>query len=136
MSAIAREMLERASTIVVVGLSTHPHKTAHRIPAVMQQLGYRVVPVHPTADEILGETAYPSLADVSVPLELVNVFRPSAEAAQVAADAVAAGAKGVWLQQGIMSAQARRIAEEAGVDYVEDACIMIEARRYAIDKQD
>lgn len=127
-----RQILERSRTIAVVGLSTAPFKTAHRIPARMQALGYRIIPVHPNADEILGERAYPRLADIGEPVDLVNVFRPSSEAAGVTAQAVAAGAGAVWLQLGIWSDEARRIAEDAGVDYVEDLCIAVEADRHRI----
>ena len=123
-----KDLLERTETIVVVGLSTSPFKDAHRIPAAMQQMGYRVIGVHPTADELLGERAYRSLDEVSGQIDLVNVFRPSQEAADVVRAAVDRGVGGVWLQQGIRSPEARATAEAAGIDYVEDRCIMIEAR--------
>lgn len=127
-----KDLLERTRTIAVVGLSTSPFKDAHRIPAVMQRMGYRVIGVHPTADELLGEPAYRSLADVPGQIDLVNVFRPSAEAPAVVRAAVERGVGAVWLQQGIRSAEAREIAEAAGIDYVEDRCIMIEARMHDV----
>ena len=131
---MTRELLERTSTIVVVGLSTSPFKDAHRIPAAMQALGYRVIGVHPSADELLGEPAYRSPLDVPEPVDLVNVFRPSAEAADIALQAVQMGARGLWLQLGIRSTDARRIAEGAGLDYVEDRCIAVDARMHGIRK--
>jgi uncharacterized protein len=126
------DLLERTDTIAVVGLSTSPFKTAHRIPAAMQQMGYRVIGVHPSADELLGEPAYRRLADIPDTIDLVNVFRPSAEAADVVRQAAELGVAAVWLQQGITSPQARRIAAAAGMDYVEDRCIMIEARVHGV----
>ena len=100
----------------------------------MQALGYRVIGVHPTADELLGGPAYRSLHDVPVHVDLVNVFRPAEEAADIALQAVEIGADGLWLQLGIRSADARRIAEGAGLDYVEDRCIAVDARIHGIRK--
>ena len=131
---MTRELLERTATIAVVGLSTSPFKDAHRIPAAMQALGYRVIGVHPTAEELLGEPAYRSLYDIPEPVDLVNVFRPADEAADIALEAVEIGAGGLWLQLGIRSADARRIAEGAGLDYVEDRCIAVDARIHGIRK--
>src|SRR5437870_3563312 len=80
--------------------------------------GWRVIPVNPNADEIAGEKAYASLADVPEPIDVVEVFRPAAEAPRVTREAIAAGAKAVWLQLGIESSEARAIARDAGIDYV------------------
>lgn len=121
-------LLDRTKTIAVVGLSANPHKTAHQVPAAMQRMGFRVIGVHPTAHELLGERAYATLADIPEPVDLVNVFRPSGEATDVVRQAIATGAPAVWLQQGIVSAEGRRLAADAGVVYVEDRCIMVEAR--------
>ncbi|SFA92246.1 hypothetical protein SAMN05216266_102214 [Amycolatopsis marina] len=125
MNETAERILRQYRTIAVVGLSTNPDKAAHSVPAAMQAAGFRVIPVHPGAEEILGERAYRSLADVPEPVEVVEVFRPSPEAADVARQAVQVGAKALWLQQGIASAEARAIAEEAGLDYVEDICMAV-----------
>jgi len=122
MSRTPRELLENVRTIAVVGCSTQPHKAAHRIPAILQAAGYRVIPEHRTASQILREPAYPTLADIGQPVDLVNVFRPSAECAGVARQAVDVGAPALWLQLGISSPEARRIAEGAGMDYVENDC--------------
>jgi uncharacterized protein len=92
----------------------------------MQQLGWRIIPVNPYIDELFGEKAYPTLADVPEPLGLVDVFRPSADAADVARQAVAAGATALWLQLGIVSQEAREIAAAAGIDYVENRCLAVE----------
>jgi hypothetical protein len=126
------DLLERTNTIAVVGLSTSPFKDAHRIPAAMQAMGFRVIGVHPTATQLLDEPAYQRLADIPEPVDLVNVFRPSAEAADVVRQAAQIGARAVWLQSGIRSGEAQRIAADAGMDYVEDRCIMVEARMHGV----
>src|SRR5947199_9098483 len=105
-------MLEDYDTVAVVGLSSDPTKAAHSVPAAMQAYGWRIIPVNPHADELLGEKVYRRLADVRGPVEVVNVFRPAAEAADIVQQAAGVGAKAVWLQLGIISAQARPIAAE------------------------
>jgi predicted CoA-binding protein len=122
----ARQILEEATTIAVVGASRHKFKTAHSVPAQMQKHGWRIIPVNPLADEIFGEPAYRTLADIPVAVDLVNVFRPSADATQVVRDALEIGVPAIWLQLEIVSAEGRRLAEAAGVDYVEDHCIAVE----------
>jgi predicted CoA-binding protein len=125
-------ILTNYDTITVVGASNAPEKPAHYVPAHMQQHGWRIIPVNPRGGTILGEQAYPSLAEAPRP-GLVNVFRPSAQAADVARQAVAVGATALWLQLGIASDEARRIAEDAGLVYVENRCLIIEQQRLAID---
>jgi uncharacterized protein len=120
-----RQILEQSNTIAVVGASRHEEKAAYAVPLQLKLHGWRVIPVNPYADEIWGERCYPTLADVPEPVDMVDVFRPSAQAADVVRDAVALGAKAVWLQQGITSPVARKIAEDAGVDYVEDLCTAV-----------
>jgi len=127
-----RALLERTRTVAVVGCSTHPGKAAHQIPRQLQQAGYRVIPVHPSAETILGERVYRTLAEIPEPIDLVDVFRPSPEAAGIARQAVAVGAKAVWLQSGIRSEEAARIAEEAGLDYVENRCTGADVARFGI----
>jgi len=129
-----RTILLRTETIAVVGFSTHPEKAAHRIPALLKRAGYRVIPVHPWADEILGEKAYRTLADVPDEIDTVVLFRPSRDCAKFAAEAVDVGAKAVWLQLGLYSAAAREICELAGIGFVEDTCTKIVARDHAISK--
>jgi uncharacterized protein len=122
-------ILASYDTITVVGASDDPGKAAHGVPALMQRLGWRVIPVNPRGGRILGEVAYPSLADVPGGARFVDVFRPSWQAPDVARQAVAAGAGALWLQLGIASARARAIAEDAGLLYVENRCLAVEARR-------
>ena len=121
-----RDLLTTARTIAVVGLSTQPWKAAHSVPAALQAAGYRVIPVHPTADEILGEKVYRSLADIPDKIDIVDVFRPAPETPAIAEQAVAIGARALWLQLGIANAQAKDTAEAAGLIYVEDRCIAVE----------
>jgi predicted CoA-binding protein len=125
MNRLATRILESASTIAVVGLSRDPAKAAHAVPASLQAAGFRIIPVHPEATEILGERVYRRLADVPEAVDVVEVFRPSREAAGIAEQAVAIGAKALWLQQGIVSAEARAIAERGGLAYVEDTCMAV-----------
>lgn len=126
-------ILRAYDTITVVGASDDPAKAAHRVPRHMQQHGWRVVPVNPRGGTIVGERAYPSLDDVPPPVGLVDVFRPSGATPDIARQAVAAGATALWLQLGIASAEARRIATDAGLLYVEDRCLIIEQRRLGLD---
>lgn len=131
-SELTRQILEEFDTITVVGLSVDPMKSAHSVPAAMQAYGWRLIPVNPHADAILGEPVYRRVGDVPGGVGFVNVFRPSADCPDIARQAVAAGAKALWLQLDIVSAEAREIAESAGLLYVEDRCIAVERARHAI----
>jgi predicted CoA-binding protein len=113
----------RISTIATVGASTNPAKPAHSVPAYLIEQGYRVIPVNPVADEIHGVPAVASLADIAEPIDVVQVFRPAAEAPEIARQAVAVGARALWLQLGIESDEAAAIAEEAGLTVVMNACM-------------
>jgi predicted CoA-binding protein len=130
--AIVKRILTSYDTITVVGASAWQSKAAHSVPAHMQRLGWRIIPVNPHASQILGERVYRTLADVPEQVGLVDVFRPSEETAGIARQAVAAGATALWLQLGIASAGARAIAENAGLLYVEDRCLVIEQRRLGL----
>ncbi|HEX3606259.1 MAG TPA: CoA-binding protein [Candidatus Dormibacteraeota bacterium] len=129
------EILETAATIAVVGASRDPEKDAGAVPLTMQRHGFRIIPINPYADELFGERVYRSLAEIPEHVDIVDVFRPSAEAAVVARQAVAIGAGAVWLQQDIVSDEARRVAEEAGVDYVEDLCIAVARALNRVDRR-
>ena len=130
--AVVERILTTYDTITVVGASAVAAKAAHSVPAHMQQHWWRIIPVNPHADRILGEPVYRTLADVPEPVGLVDVFRPSAQTPDVARQAVAVGATALWLQLGIASEEARRIAEDAGLLYVEDRCLIIERRRLGL----
>jgi uncharacterized protein len=131
--AVVQRILSSYDAITVVGASAHPAKAAHSVPAHMQRHGWRIIPVNPRADQILGEQVYRTLSAVPPPVGLVDVFRPPAQAPDIARQAVAAGATALWLQLGIASAEARAIAEGAGLLYVEDRCLGIEQRRLNLD---
>lgn len=124
-------ILRHYGTITVVGASDDPVKPAHYVPEHMREHGWTIVPVNPRGGTILGVPAYASLAEAPPP-GLVNVFRPSAQTPDVARQAVAAGATALWLQLHIASDEARRIAEEAGLLYVENRCMIIEQRRLGL----
>jgi hypothetical protein len=126
------KILRTYDTITVVGASNAPQKAAHYVPVHMQEHGWRIVPVNPRGGTIVGEPAYATLADAPQP-GFVNVFRPSDQTPDIARQAVAAGATALWLQLHIESAEARRIAEEAGLLYVENRCLIIERRRLGLD---
>ena len=123
------ETLRKSKRIAVVGASATPGKDAHDIPQYVAQHGYDVVPVNPRGGELWGKTVYKSLAEVPGPIDLVDVFRPSEEAPGIARQAAKVGAKGLWLQTGLTSAEAAAIAKAAGMRYVEDACIRVTAKR-------
>jgi uncharacterized protein len=125
MADFAERALAAAQTVAVVGLSRDPAKAAHAVPASLQAAGFRIIPVHPEADRLLGEQVYRSLEDIPESVDLVDVFRPAAEAPAIAEQAVAIGAKTLWLQQGIVSPEARGIAEDGGLVYVEDRCVAV-----------
>ena len=131
--AVVEAILTTYPTITVVGASRDTAKAAFYVPHHMQQHGWRIIPVNPYADELLGEKVYRTLADVPEVPELVNVFRPGDRAPEVARQAVAAGATALWLQLHIVSAEAREIAARAGLQYVEDRCLIIEQRRLGLD---
>lgn len=130
--AIVEKILTAYDTITVVGASADPAKAANEVPAYMQQHGWQIIPVNPHAEEIVGEPVYRSIADIPEQVGLVDVFRPSADCAAVARAAAEAGATALWLQLGITSPEARAIAADAGMAYVEDRCLIIEQRRSGI----
>ena len=117
------EILEQATTIAVVGASDDPGKAAHRIPAQLRDRGWRILPVNPNDPEVLGVASVASVADLPDGVDVVEVFRPSEEAADIVREVVARGIPAVWLQAGIASDDARAVAEEAGIDYVENDCM-------------
>lgn len=114
---------ESSQTIAVVGASDDPAKHSHSIPEYLMTQGYTVIPVNGHGGEVLGEQAYASLRDIDSPVDIVDVFRPANEIPDIARDAVAIGARVLWLQQGIVSEEGRRIATDNGLVFVENICI-------------
>jgi len=129
------EVLASARTIAVVGASRDPRKAGGSVPEGLQRRGFRIIPINPFADVLFGERVYRTLAEVPENVDLVDVFRPAADAPEIARQAVAIGAKALWLQEDIRSEEARHIAEEAGLDYVEDECTAVVASLYRIKKE-
>jgi len=123
--AVFRSILGDARTIAVVGLSSKPARPSHEVAAFLQERGYRIVPVNPNETEVLGERAYPSLLDVpaEIAIDIVDVFRRAEETPPLAEQAVRRGSKVLWLQQGIVNEDARRIAEAAGSTVIMGVCI-------------
>ena len=124
-----RAIFEGYSTIAVVGASDDPGRAGNYIPAYLQQKGYRIIPVNPNLEEVLGEKSYPSLRDIPEPVEVVEVFRRPEFTPDVVREAIEVGAKAVWLQLGIINDEARRLAEEAGLLFVQDECMGPQHRR-------
>lgn len=130
----AERILREFEIFAVVGLSREPEKAAQRVPAQLQAAGFRVVPVNPHADQLLGERVYRDLADIPFPVDVVLVFRPSEYARAITERAVSIGARAVWLQLGIQSEEARELAEAAGLLFVQDRCVAVERALHRISK--
>lgn len=124
-----REILLSARTIASVGLSSNEEKDSYGVASYLKEQGYRIIPVNPTATEILGEKAYPDLESVPEKIDLVQVFRKPEDVPPVVDDAIKAGAKVVWMQEGIVNEEAAQKAREAGLQVVMDACMRASHRR-------
>ena len=124
-----REILATPRTIAVVGCSPDPDRDSHRIAALLKAKGHRVIPVNPSCQEVLGERCFASVRDIPEPVEMVDVFRRPEFVDQVADDAIAAGAKILWLQLDVINEPAARKAQDAGLMVVMDRCPAIEYRR-------
>jgi predicted CoA-binding protein len=118
-----RALLGDVRTIAVVGLSSKPNRPSLEVARYLQEHGYRIVPVNPNETEVLGERAYASLADVPGRIDVVDVFRQAEETPAIAREAVAIGARVLWLQEGIVSDEAARIATEGGLEVIMGVCI-------------
>jgi len=129
-----QSVLAAARTIAVVGASRDPFKAGGSVPAGLQRRGFRIIPINPYADTLFGERVYRSILEVPEPIDIVDVFRPAEDAPEIARQAAAVGAKALWLQLDIRSGEARKIAEAAGMDYVEDECTAVVASLFQIRK--
>jgi uncharacterized protein len=118
-----KQLLTSAQTIAMVGASSKPDRSSHGIMRKLQQVGYRVIPVNPNETEVLGERAYPSLTEVPDRIDIVDVFRRAEYTPAIADEAVKAGAKALWLQQGIVNEEAAARAAAGGLTVVMDTCI-------------
>ena len=124
-----KEILLSTKTIASVGVSSNPEKESYDVAAYLKEQGYRVIPVNPTATEILGEKAYPSLSDIPDKADVVQVFRKPDDVPPVVEEAIQIGAKVVWMQAGIVNEEAAKMAREAGLQVVMDACMRATHRR-------
>lgn len=122
-------MLKNYRTVAVVGISTKPHRDSYQVAAFLQEHGYRVIPVNPRYDEVLGEKCYPSLLKVPGPVEIVDIFRRPDAVPEIVEQAIQVGAKVVWMQLGIVHNEAAKKALSAGLDVVMSRCIKIEYQR-------
>lgn len=125
-----QEILRNYRTIAMVGLSSNPYRPSHFAAIYLQAEGYRVIPVNPRETEILGERCYPSLRDIPEPIEVVDIFRDPSAVPGIVDEAVDVGAKVIWMQLGVIHEEAARVARDAGMQVVMDACIKIEHARF------
>ena len=121
------DILQRSRRVAVVGLSDRPHRTSHRIAGALQGFGFKIFPVNPNLrGPVLGEEPYESVQDIPTAVDIVDVFRRSGKVMPVAEDAVAAGAKVLWMQSGVINEEAAAYAEERGLTVVMDRCIKVD----------
>ena len=120
-----KQLLEEAKTIAVVGLSNNEEKTAFQISKIMQEQGYRIIPVNPSVDEVLGEKAYPSLKDIPHEIDIINVFRRPEYLPTVAKDAAETNCRVFWAQQGIVNEEAYHYLKEKDFTVIMDLCIKV-----------
>ena len=126
-------ILHNCQTIAVVGLSSRPERAGYYVPAYLQKHGYRIIPVNPNLGEALGEKAFADLHSVPDPVDLVLIFRRSQAVPPFVEAAIKIGAQAVWMQQGIVHVEAAERAQEAGLEVVMNACMMVEHRRIIQD---
>jgi len=127
---VIQRLLRETRTIAIVGLSTDPQRASWFVASYLKKEGYTIIPVNPKADRILGEQAYPDLASIPVPVDLVDVFRPAAECLEIARQAVAIKAKALWLQLRLVNIEAAELASRGGLTVVVDRCVKMEHARY------
>jgi predicted CoA-binding protein len=130
---VIRDMLgdppTQPRTIAVIGLADDPNKPSNYVPAYMQKQGYRILPINPTVETVLGEKSYASLADLPIKPDVVNVFRLPRFIPAIVDQMLSLGLKNIWVQQGIINAEAAALAEAGGIHVVMDRCIMVEHSR-------
>ncbi|MDH3327641.1 MAG: CoA-binding protein [Desulfobulbaceae bacterium] len=129
---IIRSILSENTIIAVVGLSPKPTRPSHQVARYMQQAGYRIIPVNPGQSEILGQQCYPDLTAIAHKVDIVNIFRRSDQVEPVVRDAIAIGAKVIWMQQGIINEQAAQLAEANGLIVIMNRCISIDHQSFII----
>jgi len=123
------ELLDKSRTIAVVGLSGKPERDSFKVAQYMQKQGYKIIPINPKVERVLGEKAYPDLPSVPEPVDIVNIFRRSEHILPVVDEALKISPLAIWMQLGIVNEEAAEIAEKAGILVIMDKCIMVEHRR-------
>lgn len=121
-----RRLLEATRTIAIVGISPNPHRPSNEVARYLRDAGYTIIPVNPACDEVLGEKCYPSLHEVPMRIDMVDVFRKAEDVAPVVESAIAVGAGSIWLQLGVIAPEAAQHAAQAGLKVVMDRCTKIE----------
>lgn len=129
MDELLKDLLQNSKTIAVVGLTDNPMRAAHAVSEYMQGAGYRIIPVNPKAETVLGETGYARLEDIPEPVDIVNVFRRSEFAAEIVESAIAIHAKAVWMQEEVINEEAAERGRREGLAVVMDRCILKDHRR-------
>jgi predicted CoA-binding protein len=128
-----RDILTDSKTVAVVGLSDNPDRPSHYVAEYLQSRGYRIIPVNPAVKEVLGERSYAGLREIPVPVDLVDIFRKSDAVPPIVDDAIAIGAKAVWMQEGVVHKEAAAKARAAGLKVVMDRCTLKEHSRLAAE---
>ena len=121
-----RHILKDSKTIAVVGLSPKSHRPSHQVAQYLMEAGYTIIPVNPGQDTILGRTCYPNLRDIPTPVDMIDIFRRPEEVVPIVEDAIAIGAKFIWMQEGIVNEEAAAKAEAAGLSVIMDRCTKID----------
>lgn len=129
MEANIERILREARTVAVVGLSPRPERPSYGVASYLQQQGYRIIPVNPTVDQVLGERSYPDLKSVPERIDVVDIFRRSEEVPAVVEEAIQVGARVIWMQEGVINEAAAARAREAGLEVVMDRCMLKEHQR-------
>ena len=126
-----QQIFAQSRTIAVVGLSPKPHRPSNQVALYLQQAGYTIIPVNPGQEEILGQVCYPDLLSIPGPVDVVDVFRRADQVEPIARDAIAIGAKVLWMQQGIVNVRAAEIAARAGLTVIMDRCMKVDHLQFA-----
>lgn len=124
-----KSILTAARTIAIVGLSDKPERDSYRVARYLQAHGYRIIPVNPVVESVLGEVSYAAVTDIPAPVDVVDIFRKPEAVGPIVAEAIAAGAKVIWMQLGVVNETAASVAEAAGLQVVMDRCIKMEHER-------
>jgi predicted CoA-binding protein len=127
--SIEEKILNSSQTVAIVGLSPKPDRPSYKVASYLKEQGYKVIPVNPTKNEMLGETCYPDLASIPEPVDVVDIFRRSEEVLPIVKEAIQIGAKAVWMQEGVINEEAAARARKAGLMVAMDRCMRKEHRK-------